>query len=68
MRYDEIWAIESERIESFFSSIGGEAEVIPMPERRIGSMTMPQTRVIIYGKDAEETHRKFVLQFVSAGG
>ena len=68
MKYDEIWAIETERIESFFRSNRGEAEIVHLPERKIGNMTLPQTRVIISGADAEEVHRKFVLHFVTAGG
>ena len=28
MKYDEIWAIETERIESFFRSNRGEAEIV----------------------------------------
>lgn len=68
MIYDEVWAIESERIESFFSNNGGEAEIIRLPKRKIGNMSVPQTRVIISGDNAEEVHRRFVLQFAAAGG
>ena len=68
IRFDEVWAVEAVRIEEFFRDNGGSAEVIPMPERMIGSFSFPQTRVIIYGPDAEDIHRRFVIQFASAGG
>ena len=68
MKYDEIWAIETTSIESFFRSNPGEAEIVHLPDRKIGKMALPQTRVIISGVDAEEVHRKFVLHFLSAGG
>ena len=68
IKFDEVWAIEKERIEAFFAKHGGEAEVLSLPERSIGIMTVPQTRVIITGENAEEIHRLFNLQFLSAGG
>ena len=68
VRFDEVWAVEAERIEAFFRDTGGTAEVIPMPERMIGNFIFPQTRVVITGDDAEEIHRQFILRFASAGG
>ncbi len=67
-KYDEVWAVDKERIDAFFAEHGGEAEVISLPERSIGMMTVPQTRVMIYGQNAEEIHRLFILAFLSAGG
>lgn len=68
VKYDEVWAVDKDRIDAFFAEHGGEAEVISLPERSIGMMTVPQTRVMIYGKNAEEVHRMFILTFLSAGG
>lgn len=66
--FDEVWAVDARRIEAFFREYGGEAEVLPLPERKIGTIPVPQTRVIITGEDAEEVYRKFFLHFISAGG
>ncbi len=68
IKYDEVWAVDAERIKTFFREHGGEAEVLSLPERKIGLLTVPQTRVIITGEDAEEIHRQFILTFLSAGG
>lgn len=67
-KFDEVWAVDKERIEAFFAEHGGEAEVLSLPERSIGIITVPQTRVIITGENAEELHRLFNLRFLSAGG
>lgn len=69
--FDEIWAVPAERILAFFSSAAvGECEVKVevMEERMVGSFSFPQTRVMISGEGAEALHRKFVLNFISAGG
>lgn len=69
--YDEVWAVDAKRIERFFLDLGdtaGNVRVIALPERRVGMLAFPQTRVIIAGEDAEEIHRKFALNFMSAGG
>ena len=68
IKFDELWAVDAERIRSFFREHGGEAEVLSLPERKIGLLTVPQTRVMIFGNDAEEIHRQFILTFLSAGG
>lgn len=67
MKYDEVWAIDAKRIEAFFGE-NSEVTVIPLPERTLGSMTMPQTRIIIDGDDADELYRRFYLSFMTAGG
>lgn len=66
--YDEVWAVDAERIKVFFSEHPDDVTVIPMPERTLGSMTMPQTRIIIKGENADELYRRFYLSFMTAGG
>ena len=84
MQIREIWAIPYERIERFFQSQndvrpdgdGGfffgqcEIRVKTLPEREIGRFHFPQTQMEFEGPadDVEKTHRRFVLQFISAGG
>lgn len=68
IKFDEVWAVKKELIDEFFAEHGGEAEVLSLPERSIGMMTVPQTRVMISGENAEEIHRLFLLKFLSAGG
>ena len=84
MQISEIWSISAERIEAFFLAQDdvrrqgndrfsyGECEirVSPLPLRRVGNFRFPQTRVEFDGPepDAAEIRRRFVLQFISAGG
>ena len=80
----EIWAIPRERIERFFQSQSDvrpngdgsfsfgrcEIRITPMAEREIGRLRFPQTQMAFEGPEAdtEKIHRRFVLQFISAGG
>ena len=79
----EIWAIPRERIESFFQSQNDvrsnddgfsfgqcEIHITSMSERKIGHLRFPQTQMEFEGPgtDAERIHRRFILQFISAGG
>lgn len=66
--YDEVWAVDADRIEAFFREHPGDVTVIPLPDRRLGSMVMPQTRIIITGENADELYRRFYLSFMTAGG
>ncbi len=84
MLISEIWSISAERIEAFFLAqtdlreIGKgryarglcELRVTPLPERPLGRFFFPQTRVEFEGPEEEASalHRRFVLQFLSAGG
>ena len=83
MQKREIWAIPRERIERFFQSqdevrscggafsFGGcEIRITSMEEREIGRLRFPQTRMEFEGPEADlkEIYRRFVLQFISAGG
>lgn len=84
MQISEIWSISDERIKDFFLTQNdvrqnaddrfsyGQCEVrlSSMPQRQIGRFCFPQTQVEFEGpeSDTEEIHRRFVLQFISAGG
>ena len=71
-KYDEVWAVEAERIRAFFDESRSDhvcdADAIPMPSRSIGPMSVPQTRIIISGEGADELYRRFCLKFMTAGG
>ena len=66
--YDEVWAVDAKRVEDFFMENPGDVTVISMPDRKLGSMTMPQTRIIISGENADELYHRFYLSFMTAGG
>ena len=84
MRITEIWSIADERIAAFFSGredvrANGDGSfsygrcairITPLPERAMGSFRFPQTKVEFNGPEAEAEaiHRRFALQFISAGG
>lgn len=69
--FDEIWAVPVKRIHAFFlaTDVGDcKVKIEAMEERKVGSFSFPQTRVMISGEGAEALHRRFVLNFISAGG
>ena len=70
--YDEIWAVNAKRIRKYFQDTGQipgrNVEVYELPDRLIGQFQFPQTRVVISGENADELHRKFVINFISLGG
>ncbi len=84
MRIQEVWSVSAERIRDFYLSQNGvlqkeeglfslgscELGVEPLPPRKVGSFSFPQTRVVFSGPEEETAaiHRRFVLQFISAGG
>ena len=68
MTYDEVWAVDANRITAFFKDNNDEVTIIPLPDRRLRSMVMPQTRIIISGENADELYRRFYLAFITAGG
>ena len=68
MIYDEIWAVDAKRVEAFFSKHPGDVTVIPLQDRKLGTMAVPQTRIIIAGDDADELYHQFYLSFMTAGG
>ncbi len=80
---EELWGISFDRIREFFlcqkdvirtgentfSFQQAVVTVVPLPNKTMGSMTIPQTRVTVAGGEgAEEIHRRFELRFLSAGG
>lgn len=81
-KYDEVWGIRSLRAAEFFADAGGtagengscftfeNAAVIlePQPDRKLGSLIIPGTRIKITGDGADELYHKFWLKFLSAGG
>jgi len=66
--YDEVWAVDAGRVKAFFKDHMDAVTVIALPDRRLGSMVMPQTRIIITGNDADELYHRFYLSFMTAGG
>lgn len=83
MDYDENWGIAFSRVTDYFSSLGdvdktsdtsfvfrsAEITLEQLPDRRMGSLRFPRTRVCITGDaDADEIHRRFYYRFLSAGG
>ena len=68
MMYDEVWAVDAVRIRTFFKGHNDDVTVIPLPDKTVGPMTIPQTRIIITGVNAEELYRRFYLSFMTAGG
>lgn len=79
MTYDEIWGYPLSQIEEFILSRGGlksgesyqldrcAVNVDPLPDRIVGSLSFPQTRVRIEGEAAEEFYHQFYLHFLSGG-
>ena len=84
MQISETWSISDERIRAFFLSQDDVRQkedgifssgccgirLTPLPPRRVGRFDFPQTRVEFDGPDeeTERIRRRFVLQFISAGG
>ena len=79
---DEIWGIAFARVCEFFSEQRNvireneqcfmykntRIELERQPDRKMGSLVFPRTRVVIRGEEAEEIYRRFYLRFLSAGG
>ncbi|MBE6016524.1 MAG: hypothetical protein E7233_02790 [Lachnospiraceae bacterium] len=66
--YDEVWAIKSDEVRDFFKDHPGNVSVIPLPDRKLGAVALPQTRIIIGGEDSEQLYHEFFLHFLKAGG
>lgn len=66
--YDEIWAVDSKRVEAFFKDNSEDVTVIPLPDKKTGPLIVPQTRIIIDGQNADELYHRFYLSFMTAGG
>ena len=84
MLISETWSISDERIRAFFLAQNDitekendifsyrqcEIRLTPLPLRKVGRFGFPQSLVEFEGPDPDtaEIHRRFVLQFISAGG
>ena len=83
MRYEENWAIKTERIRSFFAAqpdvmqtaegfTYGNCQIrlIPVSGRLLGRWEQQRTIVRMEGpeEDTVQIHQRFFLQFLSAGG
>lgn len=83
MDYSEVWGIAANRIDKFFSAQSDveklselhykyrAADVLieKLPDRQFSIVSLPRTQVTITGgEDADEIHRRFYMQFLSAGG
>lgn len=83
MNYCEVWGIAAHRIDEFFSKQSEleelselhyrykSADIIieKLPDRQFSIVSLPRTQVSITGaEDADEIHRRFYMQFLSAGG
>jgi len=66
--YDEVWSLKAGEVEAFFDGQYEDVSVIPLPDKMIGALTLPQTRIIIKGESAEEIYHQFRLHFLKAGG
>lgn len=79
MEYSGVWAIPFHSAEEFFRKHAEEKEhffqyknciirVEKLPEK--GILNIPQTKVSMQGReeDTKEIHKKFFLNFLSAGG
>ena len=84
MKRTERWSISAERISAFFLAqddvrqIGEgcycyrtcEIRFRALPPHRVGSLSFSSTEISFEGgeEDTETIHRRYFLQFVSAGG
>ena len=81
--HDEVWGVALWRCREFFASQKdvetlnenrfryGDCviELIPLPDRRMGSLVFPNTRLTFSdGACTEKIYRRFYLRFLSAGG
>ena len=78
-QYDNVWAFPIDRIRQYFIDSGAvctECELLidkcvvkllDLENRNLGEMSLPQTRVIIYGPGAECVYNAFKLNFLSGG-
>ena len=78
------WGLPLVRVEEFFLSQGDveqiganhfrfghcEIQVCALPDQRLGSLVHPRTQVEFFGDstDIDVIYRRFVLNFLSAGG
>lgn len=83
MRKEDIWAVDSGRIRTFFQEQPDitqtesgfvfhscRVSVTALEPRRVVSMALPQTRIVFEGEEAFviPVYQRFLLRFLSAGG
>lgn len=82
MSVSEIWTLDRQRLEAYFNSLPGFAPwgegrwqgenclvvLESLPERALGPLRLPQTRLEFLGEAAETVYAAFRLRFLSAGG
>ena len=83
MRKDEIWAVDSNQVLSFFRDQSdvektetgfrfAACQIIltALPQKGEGFWRIPQTRIVMEGpdEDVNAIYRRFFLRFLSAGG
>lgn len=78
--YDEIWCHTCEQIEEYLLDCGAERSgdtfltagcritLQTLPDRCIGSLVLPRTRVRMEGPCSKSFHHAFFLHFLSGGG
>ena len=79
MVYEGIWSYTFDRIEEYILGCGAErsnsvysmdgcdVELESLPDRPLGPLAIPQTRVRISGQKAEALYQEFYLHFLSGG-
>ena len=84
MKIEETWGIAYQRVCEFFSLqqdvlseesgrfLFRDAVILPehLPDRKLGSLVLPQTGICITGEDeaVKEIYQRFYFRFLSAGG
>ena len=83
MRKEDIWAVDSGRIRTFFQEQPDitqtesgfvfhscRVSVTALEPRRMAGMTLPPTRIVFEGEEWSviPIYRRFLLRFLSAGG
>ena len=78
-KYDEIWGYEYEQIREYLTDQGAASEgdtyeldsctvvLDALPDRQIGELAFPQTRVRIKGSGADAFYHRFKLRFLKGG-
>ena len=79
MKYDEVWSYHIDRISEYFRNCGAVShgsdclledvhiQLFALEDRVVGPISLPQTRVVIEGDNAEGVYHAFYLHFLSGG-
>ncbi len=66
--YNEVWSLEAGQVEEYFSLHPADVRIIPLPDKKIGPVFLPQTRIILKGDNAVQVYHQFLLRFLKGGG